>query len=76
GVRWGKWKLVREYRKPWELYDLDADRTERRDISRSESTQTTEMAGLWEAWARENDVAFPERFNMYEYLKRKGKQND
>ena len=22
-MRWGKWKLVREYKKPWELYNIE-----------------------------------------------------
>src|SRR3546814_8404874 len=27
-VRIGKWKLVKKYPEPWELYDMAADRTE------------------------------------------------
>jgi len=26
---------------------------------------------MWETWATENQVAFPERFNMYEFLRKK-----
>ena len=37
GVRWGKWKLVREYGKPWELFDLEADRAEMRDLATEET---------------------------------------
>ena len=65
GVRWGKWKLVREYKKPWELYDIDADRAEMRDLSQTNSDKRAEMEKRWTAWASQNDVAFPERFNMY-----------
>ena len=32
-VRDGKWKLVAKHRRPWELYDLDADRTEQHDLA-------------------------------------------
>ena len=32
-VRIGKWKLVRNYPRPWELYDMDADRTELHDLA-------------------------------------------
>ena len=32
-VRLGKWKLVSEYGKPWELYDMEVDRTELHDLS-------------------------------------------
>ena len=69
GVRWGKWKLVREYKKPWELYDIDADRAEMRDLSQTNSDKMAEMVKRWTDWARQNDVAFPERFNMYEFLR-------
>ena len=71
GVRWGKWKLVREYKKPWELYDLDADRAEMRDLAGSHAAKKAEMVALWTQWARSNQVAFPERFNMYEFLREK-----
>ncbi len=71
-VRWGKWKLVREYEKPWELYDVEADRTELHDLSQQQSAKRDEMVALWERWATEHEVAFPKRFNMYEWLKAKG----
>jgi arylsulfatase len=70
-VRWGKWKLVREYQKPWELYDIAADRAEMRDLATANVEQTKKMIALWTAWAEKNQVAFPERFNMYEFLKKK-----
>jgi arylsulfatase A-like enzyme len=72
-VRWGNWKLVREYKKPWELYNIEADRTELNDLSRSHASKRSEMIGMWEQWATKNQVAFPERFNMYEFLKKKKK---
>jgi len=37
-VRIGKWKLVRKYPGPWELYDMEADRTEMHDLGRAAST--------------------------------------
>ncbi len=70
-VRWGKWKLVREYKKPWELYDIVADRAEMKNLAVSHVKKKDEMVKLWTAWATKNQVAFPERFNMYEFLNRK-----
>ncbi len=67
-VRWGDWKLVREYQKPWELYDLSTDRTELHDLSDQETQRRAQMIRLWETWATSKGVAFPERFNMYEHL--------
>jgi arylsulfatase len=68
-VRLGRWKLVREYQQPWELYDFTRDRTELDDLADEKSVLRREMTGLWEQWAKRIGVAFPERFNMYEYLK-------
>ena len=67
----GKWKLVREYKKPWELYNIADDRTEMVDLSQSRSAKRDEMIEMWEQWATQNEVAFPERFNMYEFLRNK-----
>ncbi|QDV26263.1 arylsulfatase [Aureliella helgolandensis] len=68
-VRWGKWKLVREYKKPWELYDLSTDRTEMNNLAASNNKKRQKMIDMWEAWATKNQVSFPERFNMYNFLK-------
>jgi arylsulfatase A-like enzyme len=73
-VRWGKWKLVREYKKPWELYDIDADRAEMNNLAASNAAKKDEMVDMWETWATMNQVAFPERFNMYEFLKKQREQ--
>ena len=67
-IREGNWKLVREYEKPWELYDLDADRTEMNNVAKKNPSRANEMAGRWIDWARTIDVSFPQRFNMYEHL--------
>ena len=70
-IRQGNWKLVREYKKPWELYNLSVDRTETRNLASVEAARTQTMIKLWEDWARKHGVAFPERFNMYEFLRKK-----
>jgi arylsulfatase len=68
-TRWGDWKLVRQYRQPWELYDIAQDRTELHDLSTAEADQRATMIAMWEAWATGKGVAFPNRFNMYEHLR-------
>ena len=73
-MRVGSWKLVREYEKPWELYELSGDRTELHDLAKKHPTQLKEMIAMWETWATKTGVRFPERFNMYEYLRKKQKQ--
>lgn len=73
-MRWGDWKLVRQYRKPWELYNIRKDRTEMNDLSTSESTRHDQMVQMWETWATQHEVAFPVRFNMYEHLNKERKK--
>lgn len=70
-MRWGKWKLVREYKKPWELFNLEADRTEMSNLIDVETDQREKMLGMWEAWAAEHQVAYPKAFNMYQFLNEK-----
>ena len=55
-VRMGKWKLVSKRGKPWELYDLEADRSELNDLSTAESERAEKMAEAWDAWARRAKV--------------------
>jgi arylsulfatase A-like enzyme len=50
-VRRGRWKLVREAGRPWELYDLAADRSELRDVAGQRADLAAELAAEWEAWA-------------------------
>ncbi|UCC97555.1 MAG: arylsulfatase [Phycisphaerales bacterium] len=51
-VRKGKWKLVTVGDNPWELYDMEADRTELNDLSANMPEKVEELAGLYEAWVR------------------------
>ena len=51
-VRDGKWKLVaRGASGPWELYDIEADRTETNDLATVHSERTASMARQFEEWA-------------------------
>ncbi|MEM9017165.1 MAG: arylsulfatase [Verrucomicrobiota bacterium] len=51
-VRDGKWKLVAKGEKgAWELYDMEADRTEMNNLVESEPEIATGMISQYEAWA-------------------------
>ncbi|MEX1020748.1 MAG: arylsulfatase [Litorilinea sp.] len=50
-VRRGKWKLVCKYPDAWELYDVEADRTELHNRAAAEPEIVAELQALWEAWA-------------------------
>jgi arylsulfatase len=73
-MRDGDWKLVREYKKPWELFNIGQDRTEMVNLATAMPQRRDSMIARWEAWASKHDVAFPRRFNMYEYLNQQKKQ--
>ena len=50
-MRIGRWKLVRNYPQAWELYDLDADRTELHDLAAQHPQRVADMAAQYDAWA-------------------------
>jgi arylsulfatase A-like enzyme len=50
-VRIGMWKLVRKYPGPWELYDMEQDRTELHDLAAAQPERVKDMAAQYEAWA-------------------------
>jgi len=60
-VRIGKWKLVNRNRRDWELYDLEADRTELNNLARQHPDQVRQMAALYQAWAERCHVLPPDR---------------
>jgi len=55
-VRMGKWKLVAAHREPWRLYDMEADRTETRDLSGDHPDLRANMIGMYNVWAERCDV--------------------
>lgn len=52
-LRKGSWKLVRAgSTRPWELYDMNKDRTELNDLSKEHPEKLRELAELWEKEAK------------------------
>jgi arylsulfatase len=50
-LRQGRWKLVREYPHPWELYDMTTDRTELVDVSGAHPELVRSLRAQWREWA-------------------------
>lgn len=60
-VRAGRWKLVSRDAGPdgaprWELYDLEADRTELHDRAGEQPARVAELRARYDAWARRANV--------------------
>lgn len=51
-VRDQKWKLVAERGRPWELYDLSADRSETTDLASRQPNRVAKLAKQYDDWAR------------------------
>ncbi len=50
-ARDGRWKLVALKGRPWELYDIEADRAELNDLSAREPDRVARLARAWDGWA-------------------------
>lgn len=55
-VRRGRWKLVREWDKDWELYDILWDRIESTDVSEAHPNLVAELQSAYEEWASSHGV--------------------
>ena len=61
-VRQGNWKIVTRYNREerrdgeWELYDLEADRTEMNNLAEANPDKVAELAALYDEWAKRAGV--------------------
>jgi arylsulfatase A-like enzyme len=55
-IRDGHWKLVAKENRPWELYDLEADRSEMHDLAARHPDRVRELAAKWDEWAQRANV--------------------
>jgi arylsulfatase len=55
-VRHGKWKLVMRRREPWQLFDMEADRTEQHDLIEQQPDLADKLKAAWDAWAQRTFV--------------------
>lgn len=55
-VRDGKWKLVMRHRQPWELFDMEADRTEQHNLIAQHPERAKKLETAWNEWAQRTYV--------------------
>ncbi|MBM3746527.1 MAG: arylsulfatase [Acidobacteria bacterium] len=51
-VRDGQWKLVSKYGEAWELFDMQADRTEMRNLAAEQPAVVARLSAAYDAWAQ------------------------
>ncbi len=67
-ARDGKWKLVSYFDTPWELYDLDADRSESNDLAGQHPEIVSRLDEAYQNWAHRSNVIdwkYAKEFNVY-----------
>ncbi len=55
-IRAGQFKLVRQFRQDWELYDMEVDRTELSDLAGHHSAQEGDLRAQYQDWAAKQGV--------------------
>jgi arylsulfatase len=65
-VRQGKWKLVARFQADWELFNLDADRTETNNLAGKHPDKVKELAREYGRWARRCGVVLWETLSPKE----------
>ena len=55
-IRKGAFKLVRKHGQDWELYDMDADRTELHDLAGTNAPLERDLLQQYQAWAEASGV--------------------
>jgi arylsulfatase len=60
-VRLGEWKLVARHGDPWELYNVETDRTEHNNLAADQPEKVKELSSLYADWAARCHVVPPEQ---------------
>ena len=74
-IRIGDWKLVADHKKAWELFDLNKDRSETKDLAAKNPEKVKEMEQAWNKQASEFYVLSLQDPSVAARGKKKGKAN-
>jgi arylsulfatase A-like enzyme len=65
----GDWKLVSDWGRPWELFNLSSDRTELHDLSKQQPEKMSQLEKLWmEWWSTQNGKLLKAAGDEPEYI--------
>ena len=76
-IRSGQFKLVKKHGEPWELYDMDADRTELDNLAGRNHPLETELLAHYGDWADKTgvldwDIALPRLLDAWKITRAEG----
>ena len=63
-VRQGDWKLVKQIKKPWELFNMKEDRTEMNNLAAEMPEKFSMMKKSWTEWALKNGIRITDDMNV------------
>lgn len=63
-VRDGQWKMVALAGQPWELYDINADRTELNNLALQQPDRVAAMSAQYDTWAKRTRVVTEDDSNQ------------
>ncbi|WP_232491811.1 arylsulfatase [Novosphingobium kaempferiae] len=55
-IRHGRWKAVKRFGAPWELYEMSRDRTETDDLAARRPRVVRQLSAQWDQWAEKSHV--------------------
>jgi arylsulfatase A-like enzyme len=55
-IRQGDWKLVKEHKQHWELYNLNRDRSELTNLAKLNPELVSTLSAYWDTWAQKVGV--------------------
>jgi arylsulfatase len=70
-IRADRWKLVENWHRGWNLYDMSADRSETNDVISQHPDIAFQMAAQWNTWAATHDMD-PWTFKTDQMIDRQG----
>jgi arylsulfatase A-like enzyme len=71
-IRSGDWKLVASFRGPWELFDLNSDRSETHNLAATHPAEVEKLQSEWNRWAERVGVVDWEKLPGSRYKPTKG----
>jgi len=58
-IRMGDWKLISLKNAPWQLFNMDTDLSETKNVAIENPDKVNELKALWNAWSVKKSLTVP-----------------